>query len=387
MKCADEGLIQAYLDGECSDENSEWFSMHVQHCEECSRMMDELSALDTWTGQTIEQELFRPIDKIKVDTETAWQRFSTKLDHLDSKAPPQLASQKQVGKRRWKDMNKNTKKWVTGASAAAVLAVSLSFPQVQAAASDFLSIFRMDKVEFVKVTPNDMQEIEAWLSSGQAGEKELKGIGKLSIKESNQKDSKDRYYNSREAAEKAGVKLPSLPKELDVESVDINPAFTLQLEINAEKANKLLAQLQVDASFDEKLSGKQFELSVPQSQSIWLRQGEQSLNYTVVDAPKLKAPEGVDLEQLRDTMLSLPFIPDNVKKQMLSIKDWQHTLPMPYLADKDSKMKEVKVHGADAILMTSDNRSQLIWQQDGHIHILEGHGLTGDAMMKIAKNM
>ncbi|QRG66272.1 zf-HC2 domain-containing protein [Brevibacillus choshinensis] len=389
MRCADAGLIQAYLDGECSAEESEKFREHVKECAPCRLKLEELFALEAWTANTLEKELFRPADKIKVDTEAAWQAFSRKIGQSEGTGgSTPLVTRNQVRKRSWKDMNKKTKNWVVGASAAAVLVVSLSFPQVQAAANDFLSIFRMDKVEFVKVTPEDLREVEAWMSSGRAGEMELKGIGKLWIDESGQKVKEHRSYNSREAAEKAGVKLPALPKELDFESVDVSPAFTLQLEINVEKANKLLTQMQVDQQFDEKLSGKRFSLQVPSSKNIWLRTGENSLNYLVVDAPELKAPEGVDLEQLRNTMLALPFIPDNVKKQMLSIKDWQHTLPMPYMTDKNSKMKDVKVNGGDAVLITNEHSSQIIWQQDGHIHMLESYDkINGDELLAIAKKL
>jgi len=388
VNCADTGLMQAYLDGECSAEVSAQISEHISQCEQCRQLMAELSALAAWTRATLERELFRGAAQVQVDADAAWQRFADKLGKTAGTASPlPLSPQKQERKRSWKDMNKKTKSWVTGASAAAVLAVSLSFPQVQAAANDFLSIFRMDKVEFVKVTQRDLEEVENWLHSRRAGEMELKGIGKLWIDDAGQKD-RENHYNSREAAEKAGVKLPALPKELDVEGVDVNPSFTLQLEINVEKANKLLAQLQVDAQFDEKLSGKRFSLQVPRSQNIGLRSGENSLNYLVVDAPQLQAPEGVDLEQLRDTLLALPFIPDNVKKQMLSIKDWQHTLPMPYMDEKDSKIKEVKVNGSDAVLVTNEHSSRLIWQQDGHIHMLESYdSVKGDELLAIAKKL
>ncbi|MFD2370769.1 anti-sigma factor family protein [Brevibacillus sp. GCM10020057] len=391
MNCADAGLMQAYLDGECSSETSLQISEHVSQCEQCRQLMAELSALDAWTRETMEQGLFRGAEQVQVDTEAAWQRFADRLGQNAGTASTLAHSaQKQVRKRSWKNMNKTTKRWVTGASAAAVLAVSLSFPQVQAAASDFLSIFRMDKVEFVKVTQDDLQQVEAWMSSGKAGEMELKGIGKISIKEDGQKDKEARMYDSREDAEKAGVKLPKLPKlpqGLDVDSVEVRPAFTVQLEVNVEKANKLLAQLAVDQRFDEKLDGKPFELKVPEMHSIWLNKGKERLNYTVVDTPELQAPEGVDLEQLRETILSLPFIPDNVKKQMLGIKDWQHTLPVPYMTGKDSKMKEVRVHGASAILRTSENYNQIVWQQDGRIHMLEGSDTKADDLLQLAGEM
>lgn len=286
-------------------------------------------------------------------------------------------------------MNKQTKRWVTGASAAAVLAVSLSFPQVQAAANDFLSIFRMDKVEFVKVTQEDLQEIEQWIANGNVGEMELKGIGKIWIDENDQEkpEQRNHYYNSKEAAVKAGVKLPELPKDVTVDSVDINSPYTMYMEIDADRANKLLAQLQVEARFDEKLSGKRFSLKIPQMQHVWMTVGKENIGYSVVDAPELSAPEGVDLAQLRETLLALPFIPDQVKKQMISIEDWQHTLPVPYMADGESKMKEVKVNGQNGMLITGKYNSHLMWQQDGQIHMLEGSEKNADGLLDFANQL
>lgn len=286
-------------------------------------------------------------------------------------------------------MNKQTKRWVTGASAAAVLAVSLSFPQVQAAANDFLSIFRMDKVEFVKVTQEDMQELEQWIANGNWGETELPGIGKIWMDKNDKEKLEERsyYYNNKESAEKAGVKLPQLPKDVTVDSVDIQSPFTMHMEIDADRANKLLAQLQVEERFDEKLSGKRFSLKIPQMQQVRMLVGKDNISYFVVGAPELSAPEGVDLAQLRETLLALPFIPDQVKRQMISIEDWQHTLPVPYMADGESKMKEVKVNGQNGMLITGKYDAHLMWQQDGQIHMLEGFEKNADELLDFANQL
>lgn len=392
MKCVDTGFMQSFLDGECGLQESERFIAHLETCTECSEQLEALSALDSWTRRALEQQLFRPTDQVKVNTEAAWQTFSQRIGQPTSVVQQnRTANQDHVAKRSWKNMNQKTKKWVTGSSVAAVLVVSLSFPQVQAAASDFLSIFRMDKVEFVKVTQEDLQQVEGWLNSGKAGEMELKGIGKLWIDEADQgkidKGEHNKYYNSRESAEKAGVKLPAFPSDMTFEGVDVSTPYTIHFEMNVEKANKLLAQLKVENRFDENLSGKRFSLHVANMQNIWMKNDKDSISYSVVSAPELQAPEGVDMAQLRDTMLSLPFIPNNVKKQMLSIEDWQHTLPLPYLEGDDSKMKEVKVHGQAGVLITNSYNKQLIWQENGQIHTLGGSSSTEEELLALAKNL
>ncbi|NRS19321.1 zf-HC2 domain-containing protein [Brevibacillus sp. HB1.4B] len=390
MKCADTGFIQAFLDGECSSKESEQFLLHLDYCETCRTQLDELSALDSWTREKMEHA-FSETSNVKVNTEAAWQRFSQSIEKTtDTYAQDrQMITNRATIRRSWNQMNKQTKRWMTGASAAAVLAVSLSFPQVQAAANDFLSIFRMDKVEFVKVTQEDLRELEQWIANGNVGEMELNGIGKIWIDENDQEKLEQRsyYYNNKESAEKAGVKLPQLPQDVTVDSVNVNSPYTMHMEIDADRANKLLGQLQVEARFDEKLSGKRFSLKIPQMQNVWMTAGKESYGYSVVDAPELTAPEGVDLAQLRETLLALPFIPDQVKKQMISIEDWQHTLPVPYMADGESKMKEVKVNGQNGMLITGEYNTHLMWQQDGQIHMLEGSEKNADRLLDFAKQL
>ncbi|MFI8710646.1 anti-sigma factor family protein [Brevibacillus brevis] len=390
MKCADTGFIQAFLDGECSSKESKQFLLHLEYCETCRTQLNELSALDSWTREKMEHA-FSETNGGKVNTEAAWQRFSQSIEKaIDTYAQErQMITNRATIRRSWNQMNKQTKRWVTGASAAAVLAVSLSFPQVQAAANDFLSIFRMDKVEFVKVTQADLREVEQWIANGNVGEMELKGIGKIWIDENDQEklEQRNHYYNSKEAAVKAGVKLPELPKDVTVDSVNVTSPYTMYMEIDADRANKLLAQLQVEARFDEKLSGKRFSLKIPQMQKVWMTAGKESYGYSVMDAPELTAPEGVDLAQLRETILALPFIPDQVKKQMISIEDWQHTLPVPYMADGESKMKEVKVNGQKGMLITGKYNVHLMWQQDGHIHMLEGSEKNADGLLDFANQL
>ncbi|GEB34232.1 MULTISPECIES: anti-sigma factor [Brevibacillus] len=391
MKCADTGFIQAFLDGECEARESEQFRSHLTECEQCRARLDELMALDVWSREQIEADVFARADQVKVNTDAAWQRFSQTVGKANKSN--QLREwnhhKERKAKRSWNEMNKSTKRWVTAASAAAVVAVSLSFPQVQAAANDFLSMFRMSKVEFVKVTQEDLQEVENWMASGKAGEIDLKGIGKIEIDgmDDNKQESRNHYYNNREAAEKAGVKLPSVPADMAVEGVEVTSPYRMHLEIDTERANKLLAQLQIDARFDDELNGKRISLEVPKMQTTYIGTGKESYSYTIVDAPELKAPDGVDLEKLRETMLALPFIPEQVKKQMLDIKDWKHTIPVPYMADGKSDMKEVKVNGEEGMLLTSEYNTHLVWQKDGKIHILDGSEKRGEELLALAKQL
>jgi len=283
-------------------------------------------------------------------------------------------------------MKKRTKRWLTGVSAAAAAAVLLSFPQVQAAANDLLSIFRINQVQFVKLTQDDLREAENWISSAQAGEMELKGLGKIWIEQSDEQGERSVWYESAEEAEQAGVLLPELPDGLQADGVEVAQPFTLHLELDVKKANQLFAQLQMEERFDEKLDGKRFSLHVPERLSLYLKDGESFYTYGRVGALHLEGPEGVDLDQLRKTVLALPFIPDNVRQQMLSIDNWQETLPVPYVEQGDH-IKEVKVNGQTGLLMGDENWTQLYWQQDGMFHFLDGKGKQEAQLLELAQKL
>ncbi|MGG3886707.1 DUF4367 domain-containing protein [Brevibacillus panacihumi] len=391
MKCVDEGLLHMYLDGECGYEEFQNISQHLETCAICQARFTELSELENWTREKVERSFLSSPHEVKVDTEAAWQRFSQQINQQNiGKQDAEIGAapaSSPMNKRSWSHMNKRTKQWITGVSTAAAVAVALSIPQVQVAAKDLLSIFRVDKVAFVKVTAEDLQHAEMWLSSGKAGELELNGIGKISIDDSDQNGDGSVWYESKEEAEKAGVQLPELPSDVSFNGVDVHAAHRVQFEIDTEKANRLLEQVGMDKRFDDQLNGKPFSLQIPQTMNLYLKSGDADFTYNVVEGLKLQAPAGVDLAELRDTVLALPFIPENVKKQMVNLDDWQHTLPLPYIEDKDSQVKNVNVNGEEGLLIESPHRSYLIWQHNGSIHMLDGAEAKAEQLMSFAKKV
>lgn len=388
MKCMDEGFIQMYLDGECSHEEFQSFSSHLEKCERCLGIFGELAELESWTKGKVEQTFFPSPKSMTVDTDAAWQVFSNRMNKgRQGKAEGKADSLNQMRKRSWTNMNKRTKQWMAGVSAAAVVVTALSFPQVQAAAKDLLSIFRVDKVAFVKVTKEDLQHAESWLSSSNTGELEINGIGKLSMDESDKESDRSVWYETKEEALEAGIELPKLPDDMKVNGLDVHRAQTVHFEINTEKANSLLAQIGVENRFDDKLNGERFSLKIPQSINMYLKSDEGEFTYNVVEALQLEAPQGVDLAELRDTVLALPFIPEQVRKQMVDIEDWQSTLPMPYIEDRDNQVKEVRVNGQSGLLISSEYRSYLMWQHDGSIHMLDGTEQSEEQLLDLAKRL
>lgn len=370
MKCQNQGYIQAYLDGELSREERKEFSFHLEQCSECQMKLEEENKLENWTHLAIDESMKSPLNDIEIDTDTAWQRFENQL-HASKNAPKTSTSQPKREKRSQNKMGKY-KKWFVGTAAAVVIAGSLTLPQVQATAGEFLSIFRVDKFELVKLTQSDLQEIESWIGSNGTGEMNIKGIGSLRIDD---EDNRQQYYfETAEAAAKEGYKIPKLPEGYNINGISISPEFNLSATLDTDKANKLLSQLNAETSFDNELDGKEFSIKIPQSiNTHFTIEGESNLkniSYLKSESPEMTVPEGVNVNELRTSILSLPFIPENVKQQLASINDWQRTLPIPVVEQGAERVSKATVQGEEAIVYEGEYDTYVIWQKDGMLHHL-----------------
>ncbi|MDC2865079.1 anti-sigma factor family protein [Bacillus sp. BP-3] len=390
MKCQDIGFIQAYLDGELNRDERKQYIQHLDQCKSCQQKLEEMSKLNQWGQVVLDDEFTNVGQEIDIDVERAWNTFEQNIQNHKTE---ETISKEIKKKGRWENMKKSSKRWITAAAAAAVVCVSLTVPEVRAGASSLLSIFRVKDVQFVQLTDSDLREIEGWISKTEEGEKSIKGIGKIGIKDNGSK--KDAHFQSEQQAREAGYAVPKVPNGYRVTNVDVNPSFIMQFELDTEKANKLLKQLQSNTQFESALNGKQFSVTVPESVRTQIEiEGDRAssgFSYNVIDTPKISVPEGVDVAKLQKTVLELPIIPGNVKTQLAGIQDWTHTLPIPYVA-KDAKVSETSVQGVKAVLYNTEYENVLIWEKDGKMHMIEQHKEQGKDMnasniMKLANEL
>ncbi|WP_035436082.1 anti-sigma factor family protein [Bacillus sp. UNC322MFChir4.1] len=390
MKCQDIGFIQAYLDGELNRDERKQYIQHLDQCKSCQQKLEEMSKLNQWGQVVLDDEFTNVGQDVDIDVDRAWNTFEQNIQNHKTE---KTNSEEIKKKGRWENMKKSSKRWITAAAAAAVVCVSLTVPEVRAGASNLLSIFRVKDVQLVQLTDSDLREIEGWISKTEEGEKSIKGIGKIGIKDNGSK--KDAHFQSDQQAREAGYAVPKVPNGYRVTNVDVNPSFIMQFELDTEKANKLLKQLQSNTQFESALNGKQFSVTVPESVRTQIEiegnRASSGFSYNVIDAPKISVPEGVDVAKLQKTVLELPIIPGNVKTQLAGIQDWTHTLPIPYVA-KDAKTSETKVQGVKAVLYSAEYENVLIWEKDGKMHMIEQHKGQGKDMdandlMKLANEL
>jgi hypothetical protein len=272
---------------------------------------------------------------------------------------------------------------ITGVTAAAIVS-SFAIPQVRVEANEFLSLFRVNQLEMVKLTQNDISEIENWVRENKEGSLNLAGIGKLEMSET---AGERTFYETYHSAVEAGYSVPKFG-EYEVEGVSVTPATTITFTLNIEKANQLLSQLGSEQQFEAALDEQPFSVSTYDAIQTDYRLNEQRIRYMRTKSPEIIVPEGVSIDELKATLLSLPFLPENVKTQLADIDHIETTLPIPHVEREGSTMTEVRVGDTPGFVVESDEDSYMVWQEDGNIHVIYTQSKMGAAeLIDLTKQM
>lgn len=376
MTCHDMGMLQAYLDGEVSREQKKQIMKHLESCPACRSNIAELQNLHSFCEGALESK------DVVVDTESAWAQFENKLVLAGTQ---NLSERNEMRKRKgWSALKTKTKRLLLSGAVAVALLSTLASPQVRVEANQFLSLFRVNQFEMVTLTQNDLKEIENWVSENGDGSLDLKGIGQLEMSKAAREA---KHFDSSQNAAAAGHQVPDFG-EYSVEKVSVVPASTITFTLDVEKANQMLVQLGSEEQFESLLDGKPFSVSTFEAVHTDYSMNGQHVSYMHTKSPEINVPEGVSIEQLRATLLSLPFLPENVKTQLAGIENIESTLPIPYAATEGSQMTEVMVGGAQGFAVESNEHSYIVWQESGDIHTIFAEGkMDADALLALSERV
>ncbi|MDN5327095.1 MAG: hypothetical protein PWP41_1791 [Moorella sp. (in: firmicutes)] len=338
--CPEEGLLQAYLDGELDAEVTARVAGHLAGCPACRR---QLQVLEELAGSTT-----TALAAYRRETEAVGRHLRTPVaGSLASRYQP-LTKARRIG-----DMIRKHK-WFSGAAAAVLaLALFLSWAPGRSLAAQFLNIFRMEKIQVVKITPEDMAQLEQ-LFQGQGGEVDIKNIGRVEVQD--KAEFKVKQVEPDQVAALSGLQLDLPPTLAGRErmTIHIEQSPTITFTPDVEKLNSYL-QKHGGVLLPADLAGKSFSLNMPPLviANYGRRPFQPGQSFTIYAARDLTidAPQGVDLVALREALLNLPFLPDNLRRQLAAIKDWQHTLPIP--ETQGMAAREITVNGNQGVYFTS----------------------------------
>ncbi|MCG0274800.1 MAG: zf-HC2 domain-containing protein [Thermosediminibacteraceae bacterium] len=370
--CYDEGMLQAYLDGELNEKEEKRIKAHLASCRSCEKLLRELKDLGDFAKNKLALDFNPPEDSLK-----------KRYKYLMIKKGAQ-------------DIMKKYGKLVAAFMAVLVISSAIWFAPVRDAVADFLSIFRLSKIEAVKITPEDLEQIKHRLNESGIKEIDLEQLGKVRATGGGFEEVKPEDIAL--VFEKVAFEYKPLkaPEGFELTFVGIEKPQRIEITPKVDGMNQLISALGGTKLLPKELDGKTFVVTskgiVRQS---YVNEGVKSREFksfvlSQIGAPEIHVPEGVDLTAVREAVLELPFLPENIRQQLYGIEDWQTTMPIP-VDTEHADTEEITVNGKPGLLVKrtwGDNAVDytIIWTEDQTIFVLEGN-LPAQELLQIAASL
>lgn len=375
--CFDEGMLQAYLDGETTIAEKQQIDNHLATCSRCKLVLSNLEENNNFVN-------------LHLTT------YKKQLDRLE----PAVDSSSIAGQRPKHNREKGVfvlfnryKKLASAVAAVACLGILFSFAPVRSAAAQFLTIFRMQKVETMSVSVTDLNRIEQAFYN-QSTNLDIDNFGKIENRQTGEyrevsRDEIDQVLDFK-------PKMPSyLPDSFRLrQDMSVRPANKVKFTLNVKNVNAVIKHLGGKYLLPGDLDGKSFTLSFYQSLKLYAdySQGEthKSLSLLQTPSPEVRVPEGIDVDAVRKAILELPVIPEETKRKLASLKNWHNTLYVPQ--PSRGTTEQIAINGSSGVIIketegSGHGRIILMWQSDGLFFILEGSNLESSELLKVAESL
>jgi len=159
----------------------------------------------------------------------------------------------------------------------------------------------------------------------------------------------------------------------------------MEFTLNVPSINKFLKSFGTQTLLPESLDGKTFTVDFPRVINMEYNVGEKNSFYMMqTKSPEIKAPEGVDPDDIYNSLISMPILPENIKQQLSSANDWKNTLYIPVI---DSKSQEVSINGVKGYIMDADSQyKNIVWYNKEVLYSISG-SMSQDELIKIANSV
>ena len=379
MRCYDEGVLRAFLDDALPAAERAAVGAHVPGCAACRAQLARQRALAARVGEL----LARPADL--PDPQLALTHLRATIEQPTTSVQPALRGrlEKHIP---WRHTMRTPTHSLSGArrglfaglAALLVLMSLLALPPVRAAADQLLQIFRVQKVMFVPISPERIEQL-----------KQLNFDGKTLFvdkpKLTNQPAEPRTVASADEATGAVGFPVaqttvfPSAPTATEYV---VHDRAAMQFQVNVEAARQLLGLLNIDdVTLPDSLGTQPITADAPAFLETRYRGASYSLTLYQGHSPTVTLPDGVDLAQLGTVGLRLLGMDEDQARAMSKQIDWTSTLIFPFPSDIRD-IRQVQIGGSQGLLVgggRNDQRWQLYWQNGDRFSMLEGQGRITDA--------
>jgi len=286
--------------------------------------------------------------------------------------------------------------------AVTVLATAFSLAPVQAWASEFLGLFRVQQVQ---VLPIDTTQLSS-LSNDSSLVKQISQLFSDSVTVSHQPAGPVVVASAAEASQAAGFGVRLLGASAGVPRLTVQDGTAFQVVLNRQRAQDILNQagrsdLQLPASVD----GATISVSVPKAVTAAYGNCPQPTSSDAAEAntrkvtfgafgnctllaqlpsPTVDTPPDLNIAQLAEIGLQFTGMSAADAHQLSQSVDWTSTLVIPFPTNAGT-YAQVSVDGVTGTLISrtghgAGGQYSLIWVKNGILYGLTGNGTSEQAL-------
>ena len=386
-----EGEIRAFFDNELSAEKSKKIESHLESCSKCQLKAEYI--------QSRSQRVRNQFESL----EAAASQVSSSKVAAQAKLAKRLLNLEKENNDMWKNLFLRLPRsaWVT-LTIIAVLAISLTFPSVRAAANSFLGLFR---VEHIQVVQFDTDKVSEKLSSSSQLEQILGD--NIQLKELGEPEE---VISAEQASDMVGFPVRTLNDKSGASKIIVQPGATMEVNADIDLIQTVLFEIgHADIKLPSELDGASIKLEIPagvtaqyglcehedieygsttypdpeDDESQMKSSGGESNCTTLIQVPSptISAPPGLDISLIGEAYLQVLGMSQEEAAHFSQNVDWTTTfiIPIPqYYADYE----DVVVDGVTGTLIQDKYYSTyiLLWVKDGIVHSLSGEGNKAQAL-------
>jgi hypothetical protein len=394
--CYDDGQLMAYLDGETDSETASAIGAHLIECSTCAARLERLAADSAFAAEKLGE--LEPVAEVIPLSASSADALESSADARDvAGTRERWGGREDAAPRKTARGRRFSRMQIVAAAAAALLLGSFALAPVRTAVANMLQIFRVQQVQTMSLTGEDLGKIEeAFRGSGHVS---LKKYGDVWV-EGGSMEASDVALPQAQAAVDFPVKL--VASESGTPAVTLTGASVYRFKLNVSAINEVLTQYGAETLMPESADGKVFSVEIPpiimagypspEGEAAKTTHKTDGLSVAQARSPQLIVPDGVDPARLRQVLIDLPLLPQQVRNQIADVKEWQSTLLVPNMG---GEARDVTIDGTPAVVMhekMEDPRAPItqtttiIWSDNGVFRAINGP-IDEKTAMEFAKSL
>jgi anti-sigma factor RsiW len=364
-----DDLLRALYDQELTDAQTLSARAHLSGCPTCQNRLDQISA----RAQRVQVQFDR------LNAGNPAQPSSTQAAYRHFATSSRLYSQK---KETLRTMFTRRPIW-TVLAVIALLAMVFTLTPARAWASDFLGLFRVEKVQVIAFNQDAVEETQTRMEVHQEAFERIFQED-MQVTEHQVPET---VVSTEEAAGIIGF-TPRLPADMSGAELRIQPGFDAIFTIDQPKLQELIDVMGAEFTLPEAANGQVVTMNVPDALTANADCSEdpdmvyRCLSLIQLRSPVVDAPDGMPVEEIGAAMFTFLGMPEDEAREMSQRIDWTTTLVIPVPSDGAVQVKDVNVDGVTGSLFLQPIRNGfvLVWVKDGILYGLSGTGGEMDAL-------